>query len=164
MRGRIQERRPCTTVSISWTLLWTFLPWINTRYSSTIDVRANTSFVTARSTGIVYYGGTNRNTGSYGVLEVKGSLMALTSGNGVRFSLDTGHEFRVWESILFLRSINNTTRLKAIRRVAGVWGMPFKLVLTRCCEARKSLGSAGTLLDIYLIIASTYKSLISGGQ
>ena len=35
---------------------------------------------------------------------------------------------------------------------------------TRCCEARKSLGSAGTSLDIYLIIASAYKSLISGGQ
>jgi hypothetical protein len=42
--------------------------------------------------------------------------------------------------------------------------MPFELVPTRCCEARKSLRSAGTVLDIYLIIALTYKSLISGGQ
>jgi len=97
-------------------------------------------------------------------LEITRTVMASTHGNGSRFLVYSCYELRVRESILFLRSNYNTTRVESIRGVTGSSGVPFELVSTRCCKVRIGLGSAGSTLDIYLIIESTYQSLISRDQ
>ena len=49
--------------------------------------------------------------------------MALTCGNGLRLPLYSCYEFRVQESILFLRQIDDSRELESIRRYAGALGV-----------------------------------------